>query len=382
MHLDKEMEYKDEYIKALLVEKLAGTISEEEASIVDSALASSPEAMDYWQSLCLKFDSSSRASDFLDSLDEHRAWNHVEQQLDEVQTLEDRVRPKKNAVWYAVSAVAVLVLAFASFWLLRSPIPADQPAITHQVHLKTDGGQTLDLSSDRKFKIAGTELNNQSRELSYATEAGKPLQWATLVVPPTKDYKIKLDDGTVVWLNAASSLRFPFRFNDDKREVYLTGEAYFEVAKNNKIPFIVHTNFAAVHVHGTSFNVNAYENEGFTASLVEGSVSAVKNGKNIRLSPGEEVFERSGNLGVRNFDSDLLSWRSGTYYFHRRSLAEIAQVLVRWYDVKIAWKSESISTQVFTGEIDKRQALEVVLSNLQLTSGINSRMEKGVLTFY
>ncbi|WP_343524309.1 FecR domain-containing protein [Pedobacter sp.] len=380
MHLNKEMEYNDEYIKALLVEKLAGTISEEDELVVNKALSDSPAARAYWQHILGQFQASSRASDFLDRLDEQQAWNRISKELKDDQ---HAIEGKKVPMWrYVVSTAAILAIAFVGFWMFRGHNTVTLQAPHHQVYLKTDDGQTLDLSADRKFEIAGTEINNQSKELSYTSDASKSLQWATLVVPPTKDYKIKLNDGTTVWLNATSSLRFPFRFDLSKREVYLKGEAYFEVAKNAKVPFIVHTDYAAIQVHGTSFNISAYENEVFTASLVEGAISAVKDQENILLKPGEEVFAQSGTLGVRNFDADLLSWRKGSYYFHHKPLGEIAQVLVRWYDVKIDWKSTAISKQIFTGEIDKSQSLEVVLSNLQLTSGIHSKLEKGILTFY
>lgn len=379
MHLNKEMEYNDEYIKALLVEKLAGTISKEDELIVNKAMLDSPMALAYWESILNQFQSSSRATNFLNRLDEQEAWNRIDEKLES----QPQVKPKKVPIWrYVTSAAAVLAIIFIGFWMLRSRSTATLSTPLHQVYLKTDDGQTLDLSSDRRFEVAGAAINNQSKELSYASDASKPLQWATLVVPPTKDYKVKLDDGTTVWLNATSSLRFPFRFDPSKREVYLTGEAYFEVAKNTKVPFVVHTNYADIQVHGTSFNVSAYENEAFSASLVEGAVSAIKENKQVPLRPGQEVFSKSGGLEVRSFDPELLSWRSGTYYFHRKPLAEIAQVLVRWYDVKIDWKSAEISKQMFTGEIDKSQSLEVVLSNLQLTSGIHSKLEKGILTFY
>ncbi len=384
MHLNKEMDYNNEYIKALLVEKLAGTISTEDEVVANAALAESPEALAYWQSLEQKFNATSLPSDFLAGIDEDKSWDIVNNKIIDKENRDDITpKVKKLATWHYLAASAA-ILAFALIILLRmgeSKI-AELPHKSNQVRLQIDGGQTVDLSSEKQIEVEGTEISNHAKELSYTADAGAKLKWATLTVPHTKDYKVRLDDGSTVWLNAASTLRFPFRFGASKREVYLTGEAYFEVAKNAKVPFVVHTDYADIQVHGTSFNVNAYENEVFSTSLVEGSVSAVRGNKEIPLLPGQEVFSKSGGLSVRSFDPELLSWRSGTYYFHRKPLAEIAQVLVRWYDVKLDWKSTSTSTQIFTGEIDKNQSLDVVLSNLQLTSGINSRLEKGILTFY
>ena len=383
MHLNKEMDYNNEYIKALLVEKLAGTISPKDELVADAALAESPEALAYWRSLEQKFSATREPSDFLANINVNKSWEAVNNRMDEREVIEIVPKVRRFVIWhYVAGSAAILVFAVISMlWIGNSKI-VKLPSANNQVRLQIDGGQSVDLSLDRQIDVEGAEISNRAKELSYTAEAGAELKWATLTVPHTKDYKVKLDDGSTVWLNAASTLRFPFHFDPSKREVYLTGEAYFEVAKNTKVPFVVHTHYADIHVHGTSFNVNAYEREVFSASLVEGSVSAVRENKQVTLHPGQEVFSGSGGLDVRSFDPELLSWRSGTYYFHRKPLADIAQVLVRWYDVKLDWKAKSTSTQIFTGEIDKNQPLDVVLSNLQLTSGINSRLEKGVLTFY
>jgi len=384
MHLNKEMDHDNDYIKALLVEKLAGTISADDEIIADAAINASPQALAYWKMLQAKFNVTSQSSQFLAHLDEQKSWKAVADKIADNESNQPAKPRRFKTFHYVAASAAVLVLTLIGLLWLRNESHVAIPinSNTNQVRLQLDGGQVVDLSSDQQIEIDGAEINNHSRELSYATDVDSKLKWATLAVPPTKDYKVKLDDGSIVWLNAASTLRFPFRFNSSKREVYLTGEAYFEVAKNTKVPFIVHTKYADIQVHGTAFNVNAYENEAFSASLVEGSVSAVKENKQIKLQPGQEVFAISSGLGVRSFDPELLSWRSGTYYFHRKPLAEIAQVLVRWYDVKLDWKSNSIGAQIFTGEIDKNQSLDVVLSNLKLTSGINSRLENGILTFY
>lgn len=383
MHLDKEMDYNNEYIKALLVEKLAGTISPKDELVADAALAESPEALAYWRSIEQKFNATRQPADFLANIDIANSWNAVNDRIGDREIKEIVPKAGRFRTWhYAAISAAVLVLAVIGLLWLGGPKEANLVETGNQVRLQIEGGQSLDLSSDRQIEVEGAEISNRAKELSYTAEADAELKWATLTVPHTKDYKVKLNDGSTVWLNAASTLRFPFRFNASKREVYLTGEAYFEVAKNTEVPFIVHTSYADIQVHGTSFNVNAYENEVFSASLVEGSVSALRANKKIPLVPGQEVFAKADGLGVRSFDPELLSWRSGTYYFHRKPLAEIAQVLVRWYDVELDWKGSSAGTQIFTGEIDKNQPLEVVLSNLKLTSGMNSRLEKGVLTFY
>lgn len=155
--------------------------------------------------------------------------------------------------------------------------PSPSAIQTNQVYLKTSDGRTIELNTDRNINQNG--LNGQARanELTYHADQATDADQATLYVPATKDYKIRLPDGTQVWMNSASTLKFPYNFNQQIREVYLTYEAYFEVAHEKKRKFIVHTAFADVQVHGTSFNVNAYDQVSFSTALVEGSVSAVKD---------------------------------------------------------------------------------------------------------
>lgn len=372
------MEYNEEYIQGLLFEKIAGTISEEDNLVAEHAISSYAEVRKFWEVLEAKMGSP-KGTAFLSRLSPDQAWDKA---AINVHQKPDSFFSRNRWGLTAVAAILALVLPLAWYFTTEQELSTIEERPFKEVYLKTDNGKAVDLSNNKRIKLGQTQINAKQKELSYASSNVDSKEWATIFVPVTKDYKIKLSDGTTVWMNAASSLRFPFQFGKQTREVYLTGEAYFEVAKNKQQEFIVHTSYADVHVHGTSFNVNAYTARNFSTALVEGAVSAKKDSQVIKLKPGEEATIGKDNLEVKTFDpQEVLSWRNGTYSFHNQSLSQISQVLTRWFDVRVEWQNQRVSEQTFTGEIDKNLPLDVVINNLKITSGMQADLKNGILTF-
>jgi transmembrane sensor len=375
------MEYKEEYIKGLLFEKMAGTISDGDDTIAEKAIADIPEIKAYWLKLKAKMEEHEAAT-FLSSLDEKVAWQKLSPKL-----ADQKTKPLFYRNFKYIAVAATLLISMPLVWHFytekgSSHGPSTSAIKINQVYLKTSDGRAIELSTDRRINQDGLNGQAKANELTYHADKATDEDQATLYVPATKDYKIKLPDGTLVWMNSSSTLRFPYNFNQQVREVYLTGEAYFEVAHEKKRKFIVHTAFADVQVHGTSFNVNAYDQGSFSTALVEGSVSAVKDRQLIDLKPGEQVNAIQDRLTKQPFDAqELLSWRKGLYYFHNRSLGDIARVMGRWFDVKVVFSTPDLAEQTFTGEINKSMPLKVVLSNLELSSGIRAQLKNGTLTF-
>lgn len=168
--------------------------------------------------------------------------------------------------------------------------------------------------------------------------------YSTLVVPTGGFYPLELSDGTRVWLNSESELRFPVKFLSDKRQVTLKGEAYFTVKKDSTKPFIVHIENASVEVLGTTFNINTYgDDENIYTTLVNGSVRFVseKNKQEVILKPGMQsvMNTRTGNTDIRQVDvQDYISWKEGRFVFHSMTLESIMQQLRRWYDIQVFYQ--------------------------------------------
>lgn len=200
---------------------------------------------------------------------------------------------------------------------------------------------------------------------------------------------ITLSDGTKVWLNSQSTLRYPNYFSETHRSVQLSGEAYFEVAHRENYPFIVRTNKANVEVMGTKFNVFSYNNSRvFTTSLLEGSVKVYKNGEAsdaIVLKPHEKLDLVDNAFSKSDFDSeDFLMWKDGIYFFDDLPFNELVSKLELYYDMKIIQKNKSLNKYRFSGKFRQRDGVENVLRTLQKINNFSfvKAKDSDVITIY
>jgi transmembrane sensor len=215
--------------------------------------------------------------------------------------------------------------------------------------------------------------------LSYNTLKNKSSEvvYNTISTPRGGQYQLMLADGSKVWLNAASSLRFPASFVGKERKVELLGEAYFEVAKNAKMPFKVKVNGMEVEVLGTHFNINSYENEStIRTTLLEGSVKINKNNSSSLLKPGQQAqMNKAGEIKIIN-DADVeeaIAWKEGKFQFDRADIHDIMRQLTRWYDVDVEYKG-TVSSH-FGGTISRDVNLSQVLNMLHLTGEVKFQVE-------
>lgn len=210
---------------------------------------------------------------------------------------------------------------------------------------------------------------------SVSTEA----VYNTLTTPSQCDFTFTLADGTRVWLNAKSSLRYPVVFTGDERVVYAEGEIYLDVAKDKEHPFFVVLNGMKVEVLGTSFNVNSYADEDYAeVTLVEGHVAAHVNDKCYELFPNKQLrWDKEDQVvDIRTVNvNDYIAWKNGLYIFKGRTLGEVAKVLERWYDVDIIFEEESSEDEIFTGVINKEERIDVFVQRLNETSQFVCRVE-------
>ncbi|WP_099290170.1 MULTISPECIES: FecR family protein [unclassified Butyricimonas] len=208
----------------------------------------------------------------------------------------------------------------------------------------------------------------------------------TLVTPIGGEYPLVLSDGTKVFLNAETELKYPVVFVGDKRIVDLKGEAYFEVAKDAKKPFIVRVNGAEITVLGTSFNVNTYGDDGHVyTTLVNGKVQVVsgKNGQEEVLAPGMQgiMNMETGELTVREVDVDLyVSWREGRFVFRAMTLDLIMRQLQRWYDFDVFYQNPELKDYEFWGVIRRDMDLKEVLSVMEATTNVDFKVKGKVIT--
>jgi len=200
----------------------------------------------------------------------------------------------------------------------------------------------------------------------------------TLTTPRGGQYQVVLSDGTKVWLNSASSISYPVAFTGNERRVKLTGEAYFEVAKNKDKPFYVSMNNVQVRVLGTHFNIAAYNNDDdITATLLEGSVQVTKNNSMSLLKPGQQAVVPDGNNDIHIMPADIeqvMAWKNGYFSFNDENITDIMKRVSRWYDVEVEYK-DNIKDQQFGGVYDRSKSLTDLLHYLEKLGKVHFEIE-------
>jgi len=222
-------------------------------------------------------------------------------------------------------------------------------------------------------------IKKNDGQLEYNSSDGKidEIAYNILQTPMGGQYKLTLPDGSKVWLNAASSLKYPVVFVGNERSVEITGEAYFEIAKDESRPFKVQLNNMEVQVLGTHFNINGYtDEEAIKTTLLEGKVKIIASGATKYLLPGQQAqLKSSGNIAVTN-DVNLeetVAWKDGNFQFENSDIKAVMRQLARWYDVDVSYKGNI--NKHFVGSISRNVKLSQVLSMLQQTGEIKFKIE-------
>ena len=230
--------------------------------------------------------------------------------------------------------------------------------------------------------------NDSVTGLDYATAKveGKEIMYNTMRIPVGGFYQLALSDGSKVWLNSMTELRFPVTFAGEERKVYLTGEAYFEVARDSVHPFIVATDEGMeVKVYGTEFNVDTYRKGMVKTTLVNGKVGirVSATGEEVRLSPNQmALFMRATqSIQVENVDPyGAVAWKDGKFVFEDEPIEEIMERLSRWYDVKVFYANERIKKHTFTGIITRFADISDVLHLMEETAAVEFNIQGNTVT--
>jgi len=211
-----------------------------------------------------------------------------------------------------------------------------------------------------------------------ANNPDNSITFNTVTTPRGGQYQVTLPDGTNVWLNAASSLRFPTAFVGNERNVELTGEGYFEVAKNKEKPFKVRVNNVVVEVLGTHFNIMAYDNEpAIKTTLLEGSVKIKKDAAHALLVPGQQAlaFRDNDLLQIKKADlEETMAWKNGNFIFHEENIQDIMRKVARWYDVDVVYQG-NVKNKDFGGSVSRSSNISELLQNLELTKTIHFKVD-------
>lgn len=332
-------------------------------------------------------------------LDDHlfRTWN-AGAEITEADELDFNRSRQLRSLWpkaiAAAAAVVLMVLSVGGYLYFQNKSAATENQLAVNTHDVDPGGNKATLTLADGSKISLTDANNgelakqsgvkisksKNGELVYSVTASDatPLAFNTISTPRGGIYQVNLPDGTKVWLNAASSIKFPTTFAQlSQRKVELEGEAYFEVAKNKKVPFVVATSGQQVQVLGTHFNISSYTDEReLKTTLLEGSVKVIA-ANTIVLKPGQQSNLKrngSGDLKVSTANiAQVMAWKNGFFHFEKENLHEVMRQLSRWYDIEVVYEVDRHDDE-FMGDIPRGIKLSEALKILSF-EGTQFRIE-------
>lgn len=380
-----------EHIAALIDKYLAGSITEEEQRLLN----------EWYHS----FNDS--GAEVITPTDEtaqqlsERIKNRLAETIRQEQPLYENKRIHIGRI--STAAAIILLLLVGSYFLFSSPQPTQHPiakttpdTIEHKNDIAPGGNKAILTLADGSTIIIDSAANGiisrqgnskvqklDNGSLVYTingkeVKEGEEAFYNTLTTPRGGQYHITLADGTGVWLNAASSIRFPVMFTGSERKVVLTGEAYFEVAKNKDMPFKVMAGSSEVEVLGTHFNVNAYNDElSIKTTLLEGSVKvSVPNQPAKFLKPGQQSgINKKGEINtIDKADTEAaVAWKNGRFQFKSADLPTILRQIARWYDVDIVYNG-NVSLH-FTGQLSKSLNASKIFETLSLTNEVHFKID-------
>lgn len=308
-------------------------------------------------------------------------------------------QPKTLRLWPAIASAAAVVLVMGlgviffknyqasnAIARLQQEEASIRPGGPKAMLTLADGSKiSLDeaangkLASQAGITITKTKDGQLVYTMSPSTAATPALKtYNTISTPKGGQYQINLPDGTRVWLNAASSLKYPIAFADQERKVELTGEGYFEVSPDKERPFKVNTARQMVSVLGTHFNISSYEDDGFVkTTLLEGKVMVQLKDLDVSalLSPGEQSVLKDKTFNVQKVDvEEAIAWKNNTFVFHNEELGDIMREISRWYDVEVVCPDD-MAKITFSGTISRSKNIKQTLRTMVLTGTVHFKFE-------
>ncbi|SEA59854.1 FecR family protein [Chitinophaga terrae (ex Kim and Jung 2007)] len=351
-----------EEIHKLMTEKLAGIISAADDQWLEDLIEEDPVVREKWEMLSGAPVPAPPAP-----------WKEV---ID--------FKPKKPLykilLPYAIAAAVLGATAMAIWqvapWKKSRPTAASAPvAINYAKHVTlqlADKSVILLDTADAVLIIQGQQISNKNNILYLNTLSRLPAGQNTLQVPAGKKYDVVLPDGSLVSLNAATTLSFPSKFEGRNREISVNGEAYLKIAPQARQPFLVHLPHTTVEVLGTSFNINSYDNSKIRVCLVDGKVKVKAGKKEVLVKPGQQAIfnEQTTSLRTQPFNATVeLGWQKGLYSFSDTPLNEVCESIFRWYGVKAVLDNQDLNKRKFSALLEKSTPLSFLLEGVKATTG-------------
>ena len=374
-------------ISELIGKERFGTLSEEENEVLEEWRRQSAEHETLYQKLQdTRYLSESVAR--LSGIDTRQPLQHMQRQIAGFTRRRQILRLRQIG-----GVAALFLILLGSFWLvhrqssLRQP-PVDRPilaggprAVLHLgngelIHLDTLQ-QTITQGEVRISKTDDRKLSYDSRQ--EKNEKSGKVVYNEIEIPRGGEFDLVLADGTQVWLNAESRLRYPVEFSGKERKVVLEGEAYFQVKKNPSLPFRVEIRNQVIEVLGTEFNVSGYKDEVHVyTTLVNGKVKVATTGRDMTLLPGEQCVLDTGDGSMirQQVDVDkIISWKKGKFILEEQTLEQIMQKLARWYDITVFYQNPALKNKVFKGSVPRYAELRQVLNILEKTGEVQFHIQ-------
>ena len=376
-----EHQYSDRIVRLLQL-YLLGDITEEERQELEDWCEEAPRNRKLFEQICQE-DLFSKERYVYEKINDTKAFSVFEKRV-------RKVSSRSIGNWWKYAAVLLFPILVVGSWklmheteqvsIVASSVAPIQPGCSQAVLVLDDGRKVFlkeeeegVISEDKEITVTG-----EKDRLVYTSSEGKnvdEIRFNELEVPRGGEYKVRLADGTLVYLNSATRMKYPVKFDEKERKVYLSGEAYFEVAKDPERPFFVEMEGVEVRVYGTSFNVNTHQEGNIQTVLVKGSigVKVLSSGMESMIRPGQMAEFKQGNTKVDVKDVNVAvytDWKDGIFRFENQRLEDILTVLSNWYDVDVFYQTAFVKELHFSGYMERYKDVSVILEAITLSTGV------------
>ena len=371
-------------VSRLIVKYLQGCISPEEKVMLDKWLEESSENREIYHRVQGRVNREERQR-IIRKLNKRAAWERVDRN-----TKKYRHPILRRCMKYAATIVLPLFMVGVGFYLIRdkeeihpvAEMVKISPGVTKAELVLADGHKVVlgTETIDSLVSEEGVNIVKDGNGVSYlGNKEEGDLAYNIMRVPRGGEFKVRLQDGTLVYMNSETELKYPVRFVGKERRVYLSGEAYFEVQRDTTKPFIVVMNGNEVRVLGTEFNVRSYEDEKcqFT-TLVAGKVLLTTHDHRcIELLPNEQgIVDPQGDIRKEQVDVALYTaWKDGNFVFRKQSLEHIMEIVERWCDLKVTFEDEWCKQVSFSGNVERYDDFSKLAEMLEATGSVKFRIK-------